>query len=373
MLNMLNRLFALVSKEIVQFSRDRVLLAFVIGAPAIQLILMGHAIGQDVTNIPVAVIDYDVSELSRDVITALDNTQELVVTRYPADLTEGQELIDQGEIDGLIVIPRGFMADTQSSSDVAQVQVIINGVSSVVGGRVLGAAEGAIQSLSDQVVVTQGGTPGGIRVFSQALFNSTLDFRPDSIASQVALITFEVTTLVAVMGIVREREIGTIEMLTITPLRKLELIAGKAITPFLISVVDFILMVIVSQVVFHIPLRGPVLTLFGLTLIYLVTEIAYALIFSTLTRSQQQATTLIFVWAVFGLTMSGYMVPISTLPEAVQWISWAVPLRHYLQIVRSVMLKGAGFATLWPEGLALLVLAVVALLITTRTLSRVTE
>lgn len=370
---MLNRLFALISKELVQFSRDRVLLIFVIGVPAIQMVLMGHAIGQDVTNIPVAVIDYDVSELSREVITALDNTQELTVTRFPADLAEGQALIDHGEIDGLVVIPRGFMADTQSQSEVAQVQVIISGVSWMVGGRVLGAAEGAIQSLSDQVVVTQGGTPGGIRVFSQALFNSTLDFRPDSIASQVALITFELTTLVAVMGIVREREIGTIEMLTITPLRKLELIAGKAITPLLLSIVDFLVMLGISQVVFQVPLRGPVLVLFGLTLVYLMTEIAYALVFSTLTHSQQQATTLVFVWAVFGVTMSGYMVPISTLPTALQWISWAVPLRHYMAIVRSVMLKGAGFATLWPEAVALLILAVAALLISTRTLSRVTE
>lgn len=367
---MFNRLSSLIAKEIIQFTRDRVLLAFSLLAPALQIVLLGRAIGQDIRNMRIAVVDYDLSPLSREIVTALDNTQELVVAYFPDDLKEAEELIDRGEAIGLVVIPRGFMRGAQSALEAPQIQVIIDGVSSLIAARTLGAAQGAIQSLVRDAVVAGGHDPGGIRVFTEALFNQTLDFRPDSITSQLGLITFEVTTLVAVMGIVREREIGTIEMLTITPLSRLELIAGKAITPLIIGLVNFLLMLTITQVVFEVPFRGAFFALLLLTALYLACEIAYALMVSTLTRSQQQATTVVFVWAMVALTLSGYLVPITTLPRAMQWISMAVPLRHYLTILRGVMLKGADLSVLLPEALILLALGVAMTLLTVRSLSR---
>ncbi|MBN1123347.1 MAG: ABC transporter permease [Anaerolineae bacterium] len=372
---MFHRLGTLIQKEIIQFTRDRILLGFSLLAPAIQIILLGRAISQDIVGMGVAVIDYDHSPLSREVITALDNTRELNVLYYPENLDEARDLIDRGEIIGLVVIPRNFMQDSQSTTVVPQIQVIVDGVSSLIAGRTVTAAQGAVQALIEDSVIVNANDhpPGGIRVFTEALFNQTLDFRPDSQTSQLGLITFQVTTLVAVMGIVREREIGTIEMLTITPLRKLELIAGKMITPLLLGTINFLLMLSVTQFIFEVELRGSFWVLFGLTVLYLFTETAYALMVSTITKSQQQATTVVFVWAMVALTLSGYLVPITTLPKTMQWISWAVPLRHYLTIERSIILKGSGFAALWPEALAILILGVAMTLITTRTLTRVTE
>lgn len=370
---MLHRLRSLIGKELIQYLRDPVLLAFSLLAPAIQIVLLGQAISQDVQNMPIAVIDYDVTPLSREIITALDNTGELTVTTYPGDLDTARALIDSGEIIGFVVIPRGFMQGTLSPDEVPQVQVVIDGQSALTAGRTLSAAQGAVQSLVEDAAVSGGRAPGGIRLFAEALFNSTLDFRPDAITSQLGLITFEVTTLVAVMGIVREREIGTIEMLTITPLRQLELLAGKAITPFLIGMVNFAAMLGVTQLVFDVPLRGPLWVLVGLTALYLMCEIAYALMVSTLTRSQQQATTVVFVWAMVALTLSGYLVPITTLPRAMQWLSWAVPLRHYLTVLRSVMLKGAGWQAMLPQAGALLLLGAVMTVLATRSLSRAIE
>lgn len=370
---MLNRLGSLIAKEIIQLSRDRVLLAFALLGPAIQIVLLGRAVSQDIQNVPVAVLDYDVTTLSREIITALDNTRELAVSHFPGSLAEAQTLIDRGDVMALVVIPPGFMRDVQSASQVPQVQVVIDGVSSLIAARTLGAAQGAVQSLLRDAAVTAGREPGGIRVYTEALFNRSLDFRPDSITSQLGLITFQVTTLVAVMGIVREREIGTIEMLTITPLTRLELIAGKALTPLIVGLLNFLLMLGVTQVVFDVPLRGSFFALLGLTVLYLCCEIAYALMVSTLARSQQQATTVVFVWAMVALTFSGYLVPITTLPEAMQWASMAVPLRHYLDIVRSIMLKGSDIATLWPQALALAMLGVIMTALTARSLSRAIE
>ncbi len=370
---MFYRLGSLIRKEIIQFTRDRILLSFSLLGPMIQIILLGRAIGQDIQNIAVAVIDYDVSPLSREIVTALDNTRELSVDYYPKTLDDARQLVDRGDVMGIVVIPPDFMRDIQSATEVPQIQVVIDGVSSLIAARTLGAAQGAVQSLVGDAAVVSGERPGGIRVHSEALFNRTLDFRPDAVTSQLGLITFEITTLVAVMGIVREREIGTIEMLTITPLKRLELIAGKAITPLIIGTVNFLTMLTVTQVVFGVPFRGSFWLLLGLTVLYLACEISYALMVSTLTRSQQQATTVVFVWAMFALTLSGYLVPITTLPKALQWVSWAVPLRHYLAILRSVMLKGGDFGALWPEALAIGLLGTLMLFLTTRTLSRVID
>ncbi len=371
---MIYRLRTLITKEILQFVRDRVLFTFALLGPALQIMLLGRAIGQDIANMPVAVVDYDLSPLSRQIITALDNTRELVVAYYPTNLDEATRLINRGEVMGIVVIPRGFMEGTRSATAVPQLQVIIDGVSALVAARTLSAAQGAVQSLVQDAAVSGGlRSSGGIRISAEALFNRALDFRPDAITSQLGLIVFEITTLVAVMGIVREREIGTMEMLTITPLRRLELIAGKAITPLIIGTLNFLVMLLVTQAVFAVPLRGSFWLLLGLTVLYLGCEIAYALMVSTVARSQQQATTVVFTWAMLALTLCGYLVPVTTFPKVLQWLSWAVPLRHYLTIVRSVMLKGADLAALWPHVVALVVLGTAMTFLTTRTLSRMME
>ncbi len=371
---MIYRLRTLITKEILQFVRDRVLFTFALLGPALQIMLLGRAIGQDIANMPVAVVDYDLSPLSRQIITALDNTRELVVAYYPTNLDEATRLINRGEVMGIVVIPRGFMEGTRSATTVPQLQVIIDGVSALVAARTLSAAQGAVQSLVQNAAVSGGlRSSGGIRVSAEALFNRALDFRPDAITSQLGLIVFEITTLVAVMGIVREREIGTMEMLTITPLRRLELIAGKAITPLIIGTLNFLVMLLVTQAVFAVPLRGSFWLLLGLTVLYLGCEIAYALMVSTVARSQQQATTVVFTWAMLALTLCGYLVPVTTFPKVLQWLSWAVPLRHYLTIVRSVMLKGADLTALWPHVVALVVLGAAMTFLTTRTLSRMME
>jgi len=371
---MLNRLGALIRKELIQFVRDPILVGFVLLAPAIQITLLGRAIGQDIRDIPVAVIDYDLSPLSREIITALDNTEELIVSQYPANLDEARQLIDADEVMAVVVIPRGFMSGTRSLTDTPQIQVVLDGTTGFIAARALAAAQGAIQSLVAGAVVASGQTSySGITVSVDAVFNRVLSLQPDAISSQLALITFEVIALVAAMGFVRERELGTIEMLSITPLRRLELIAGKALTPLIIGIIDFLLMFGVTQVVFHVPMRGSFALLFGLTVLYLMCETCYALLVSTVTRTQQQAVTVVFVWAMLGLTLSGYLVPITNLPKVMQWASWLIPLRHYIALVGGVMLKGAGPMALLPDMVPLGILTVGMLFVTTRTLSRAIE
>jgi ABC-2 type transport system permease protein len=321
------------------------------------------------------VVDQDRSTLSREIITALDNTQELEVTLFPANLREGRQLIDDGEITGLVIIPPDFEAQTETGIDVPQIQVILDGTQIVTAARALGAAQNAVTSLGHDVVVARAGgaISGGIELAAEALYNRALNHVPHSVTAQFAFVTFQITALVSVMGIVRERELGTLEMLSITPLQRLEIIAGKAITPFLIGTLDFFVMYGVTQIIFGVENRGSFPLLIVLTLLYLVSEIGFSLMISTITRTQQQAVTAVFIWAMLCITLSGYMVPVERLPAVLRTFSTIVPLRHYLAIVRGIILKGAGVGALWPHIVALIGLGIGMIFLTRRTLTRVIE
>lgn len=369
---MLNRVRSLVTKELLQFTRDKLLLTITLLAPALELWLIGGGTTGGLSGMPVAVIDLDHSSASREVIAALDNTQELSVAYYPQTLEEADSLIDEGRISALVVVPERFGTEIREGLT-PQVQLVIDGSNVVVAGEVQRAAQGAIETLGWGIAIASYGgmtAPRGIDLRQEALYNQALDSRPSNLTALMSLIIFEVVNLAAVMAIVREREIGTLEQVAITPVRQVELIAGKSIAPMVIGLVNAAILFIVVRVIFQLPMRGSVLLLAAMTVIYLISEICVALMISSVAQSQQQAITLLFIWIMVALTMSGYMVPISRLPLVLRIASGALPLRHYMAIVRSVMLKGAGLAALWPNLLALIGLDVVVIGVTSFMLRR---
>jgi ABC-2 type transport system permease protein len=229
------------------------------------------------------------------------------------------------------------------------------------------AAQGAIESLGWDVVLASTGNVGvarGIDLRQEALYNQTLDGKPYETTATLAFVIFLVAALAAVMSIVREREIGTLEQVSITPVTKGEFIAGKAISPIIIGLVNFPILLLVVCLFFDVPMRGSFLLLLIMTLLYLISEVSFSLMISAVSRTQQQAITIFFIYIMLALTMSGYMVPISRLPSVLQTVAGAIPVRHYITIVRSVMLKGAGFSALWPNIAALLALDVAVVAVT---------
>lgn len=370
---MVARLRSLVIKELIQFSRDGLLLVFAFVGPVLQLILLGNAVSQDLTALPLAVHDQDRSDLSREIVTALDNTQELELAYYPSSLEELHDLVDGGQVTVAVVIPPGLSRDASSGTTVPELQVIVDGTNAFVGAGALRAIQGAIQAKARDLAPATASNHGGIDLQTRALYNQSLDQRWHSISAQLAFIAFQVTVIIAVIGLVREREVGTLEQIAMTPLRRLELIGGKAIVPLAIGMFNYSVMFVITQLVFDLPMRGSALLLFALTLVYLVTECGYALLLSTLSRTQQQAITLVFVWVMLAMTLSGYLVPVTRMPLALQALSLLFPLRHYLNILRGVMLKGAGLMALWPSVLALVALSVVVVTATAKLLGRVDE
>ncbi|MEA3339711.1 MAG: ABC transporter permease [Chloroflexota bacterium] len=344
----LNRVWGLIKKELLQLGRDKLLLAFVLLAPLLELMLMGNLTGGGVQNLPLAVIDLDRSRASRELIAQLDQTDELLIKTYSDSVAQAQEQMQSGQISVIVVAPPGYgkaLADPQQS---AEIHVIADGSSYVVSSAAIGAAESVAAEIV-QEVASEG--PVGLRF--AARFNSSLDDQPGAITLMLGLIVYQVTLVIASQSFTRERELGTLEQLRVTPLGRLELMVGKAIPTLLVGLVNCLLMTGVTVAWFDIPVRGSLLLLILLTIPFVLTQIGWGTLISLISRTQQQAMLFVFTLAMLEIACSGFLVPASSLPEAMRLLSRISSVQHYMVILRGVMLRGAGPGVLWRPGLAL--------------------
>jgi ABC-2 type transport system permease protein len=363
---MWTRISNLVIKELIQFSRDRVLSLFILLAPALQLLLMAQAVERGISEQPVAILDLDHSRLSRQLAASLDNAEELDVQFHVENTQQMQQLLDTGQARLAIVIPADFAEKLANAHATQYIQVIVDATNTVAASITLGAAQGVVGRLSSDLIAARGTViPEFVDFRSNVRFNPTMDFRDFSIPAQLGFITYQVTLAVASLGLARERELGTLEQLMVTPLRRLELALGKAMPAIAIGGMNFAIMWAISLAVFKVPMNGSPLLLVTLSMLFISVQVGWGLFISAVSRTQQQAILFVFIQAMVDVAFSGFLVPVKNMPALLQAISRFVPLQHYLVIVRSVMLKGGGLAELWPQVLALsglgLIMGVVAL------------
>lgn len=345
---MFGRIWNLIVKEFVQLSRDRLLVAFLILGPVLQLTLLTQATGKGVDHLTLAVLDLDRTRLSRQLITALDNTEELELRYYPEGMEEVRRLLDRGQASVALIIPAGFSQDLGLAK--TRVQVLADGSNSIVASVGLSAAEGVVADFAHDLAMAYGLPEGEtIDLRINVLFNPTLKTRPYTISAQLGFIVYQVTLTVAALGIARERELSTLEQLIVTPLRRFELIVGKAIPAMIVGAVDFIALFAVAVLVFHLPLEGSFVLLLGLTSLFIAAEIGWGLMISILSRSQAQAVLFVFLLAMVDMTFSGYLVQVEKMPWLLRTISNLFPFQHYLTLLRDVVFKGTGLNLLWGE------------------------
>ncbi len=368
---MIYRIGNLFWKEVVQFVRDRLMTAFIFSLPLLQMVLMAQATGHRIGGLRVAVLDLDHSAISRQLTTALDNREELTVHTFVQDEAQLRDLLDRGQAEAGVIFPRNLEQDLISLSRPARVQVVVNGENSVVGSVALSAANGALAEFSQERLETLGNefvSPIDLRVVTY--YNPAYDTRPFTIPAQVGFITYQITLAVASLGLARERELGTLEQLIVTPLSRLELVLGKAIPALLAGMLNFVFMTSVAIHFFHIPMRGSLQLLFAITIPFVLSEIGWGVLISGAARTQQQAILFVFILAIVDITFSGYLVPVKNLPGVLREIAQVVPMYHYLIVIRGIMLKGSTLRTLWPHALALIGLAATFLGISVRGVSR---
>lgn len=352
---MLGRIWNLIVKEFLQLSRDRLLVAFLILGPILQLTLLTQATGTGVDHLALAVLDLDGSRVSRQLITALDNTEELDVRYYSGKMGEVGRLLHRGRADVALIIPAGFSQDLGLAK--TQVQVIADGSNSIIASVGLSVAEGVVADFAHNLVMAyRGSEEEAIDLRINVLFNPTLKTRPYTTSAQLGFIVYQVTLTVAALGIARERELGTLEQLIVTPLRSFELIVGKAIPAMIMGAVDFIALFAVAISVFHLRMEGSFALLLGLTLLFIAAEVGWGLMISIHSRSQQQAVLFVFLLAMIDMTFSGYLVQVEKMPWLLRTISNLFPFQHYLTVLRDVIFKGTRLNLLWGEIGALTIL-----------------
>ena len=351
------RVRELLRKELRQIFRDPQLYRILFIAPLVQLIVFGYAVSTDVRHTATFVVDHDASAASRrllDALTASGYFELVGASLRDRDLVAA---LDHGRAVVGVVVPPGYGRDLAAGR--ATVQLLVDGTNSNVATVALGHAEGILGRLGASAAPPGLAPPLELR--DRAWYNPDLDSRDYNVPAVIGVLLFLLCLLLTALTVVREREIGTLEQLMVTPLRPLELIAGKALPFVLIGLVDMVLVTVLARLWFDVPLAGSPLLLFAATSIFLLPALGLGLLVSTISKTQQEAFMASYLILVPAILLSGFMFPVRSMPPLFRWLSLANPLRHYLEIVRGIFLKGTGLAELWPQHVALLALGTVLL------------
>ncbi len=369
---MLRQIANITWKEFLQIRRDTFLILFLILAPTMQLVLISRNTARGLSDVPVAVLDMDQTALSREFIAELNATQELTVRFYPQSHDELHRLLDDGKAKVGVVVPMGFAREFNSPfEEPAKVQALVDGTNILIGSMVEPTIAGVLGRFTrGHIQIPPGVTFGGVEVASSALFNPTFNIQWFVIPSTVAFIVYQVALVLAATGFVREKEIGTLEQLLITPIRRLELIIGKALAPIILSMLNFMLLLAVQTWGYNIPLRGDLGLLLLVALLSIIAIVGVGTLISLFTQNQQQAVLLVFLLAILEVTLSGYMLPVENMPLVMRYLAQISILQHFMTASRAIILRGATFSMVLPHLLALLGLSVASGLIAWKTFTR---
>jgi ABC-2 type transport system permease protein len=351
------RLRRLVWKEFLELRQNPRLFGIVVVAPILQLAMLGYAATTDVKDVPVVIADGDRTADSRSLVARFDASRNFTVIDTVTTVREVDQYLQRGDAWVALAIPQGYGRAVEEGTIVA-LQVVADGSDSNSTTVALGYATALVGEYAAELVgrASPIAPPAstGIDLRIRVLFNPQLESRFFMIPGVLALLLLIVTANLAAMAIVREKELGTLEQLNVTPLRRWELIAGKLVPYGVIAMIDVLLVTAVAVFWFEVPFRGSFVLLLGTSLLYVVCTLALGLFISTISETQQQAMmTATFFFLTPMIYLSGFIFPIENMPPAIQYTTYVIPLRYFLVIVRGIFLKGIGLDLLWPQVLAL--------------------
>ena len=363
---MIRRIRTLAWKEFIELFRSPQLLRIVLIAPVLQLTLLGYAATTDVKDVPIAVVDGDRSPLSRRLIERLAASPYFDVVREEFDPRAVDRILSHGEAWLAVIIPPGVGSDLErppiADTTGPTVQVIADGTDANSSGVALAYVQGVVGEFNAALAAERGVMVPIIEGRARVWFNASLESRNFMIPGVLALLLMIVTANLTSMAIVREREVGTLDQLNVTPITRWELILGKLLPYGLVGFIDVLLVVAVAVAWFSVPLRGSLPLLLAASLVYLLCTLSLGLLVSTISSTQQQAMmTSTFFFLMPMIYLSGFIFPIENMPYVIQLLTTVIPLRYFLVIVRGIFLKGVGFDVLWPQFGALAIWGTVVL------------
>lgn len=354
------RVREMVKKEFRQLLRDPRTRIMIFVAPVIQLVLFGYAVNTDIRDTATIVVDHDRTPESRALIDAFQSTGYFRVTRYAARPAELARALDHGDAVVGLEIPTGFARDLAAGS--ATVQILIDGTNSNTATVAQGYAQQIVRRFGLERLAAAAPVPdGGLELRSRAWYNPDLASRVYNVPAVIGVLILLMSLLLTALAVVRERELGTLDQLMVSPLTPAEFIVGKTLPVAFIGLIDLALITAVAILWFDVPMRGSPLTLVPAALLYILAGLSVGLLISSVSETQQEAFMAMFLFLLPAIILSGFFYPIRSMPLAFQWLTLLNPVRHFLEIVRAVFLKGEGVAGLWPQYLALVLMAGAAL------------
>ncbi len=356
-------------KEFLQFIRDPKMFMVVIIAPVIQLIFLGYAANRDIKNVQTAVFDRDRSESSREFVRNFEKSGYFSMDYFVSDYNELSRLIDNGKAITGIVIPENFEKDLNTRVT-AKVQFIIDGSdgnkASIAAGYIQNIASAYSKNIAVENIEKAGiktSIAGTIEPVSRIWYNADLSTRNYMLPGIVGLILIIITTNLSSLAIVKEREIGTLEQLIVTPVKPYQIILGKLIPFAILGIVSMTLVLSVMTFWFGIYVKGSLIFLFVSSFIFMLSTLGLGLFVSTISRTQQQAMiTAAFLVIMPMIFLSGFSFPVENMPVIIQYVTYLIPLKYFLVIIRGIVLKGLGLSELWIECTVLLSMGIFILI-----------
>ena len=353
----------IVKKEFYQVRQDKRMMLVSFMAPILQVLLLGYAATTDIKYTIMVVCDMDRSATSREFIEQFTNSNYFV-QKYQVDAIQDIDgYIEKSSATVALIIPANF-GDDIAARRTAEVQMIMDGSDANTANMLLGYANQIVGEYGRTVVIRNSllkQPPPGGRVLPEprVWFNPDLKSSNYMVPGVVAFVLMIITMTLTALGIVREKEDGTLEQLFVTPIKPYQLIAGKLVPFVIIGFIDVIVVLALARYWFEVPMRGHLLTLWFLSGLFILTTLGLGVFVSTVAKTQQQAMLIAqFFFFLPFMYLSGFTFPIANMPKIIQYFTYLIPLRYFLEIVRGLFLKGSGLAELWPQGLALLVIGV---------------
>ena len=353
---MIRRIRTLIVKEFLELRQTPRLLGLILVAPIIQLTMLGYAATTDVHHVPILIVDGDRSDRSRELIQRFSASPHFTVVAEADNPRAADRALASGQAWLAVVIPRGLQAalSGRGRPQDAEVQILADGTDANSSGVALAYASGLVNRFNAELAARQGVELAAIDGRVRVWFNPELESRNFMVPGVIALLLLVITANLSSMAIVRERELGTLEQLNVTPLGRFELILGKLLPYALVGFIDVLLVMAVAVFWFEVPMRGSIGLLLGGSMVYLLCTLGLGLFVSTISATQQQAMmTATFFFLVPMVYLSGFIFPIENMPRIIQWLTALIPLRYFLVIVRGIFLKGVGLDVLWPQFAAL--------------------
>jgi ABC-2 type transport system permease protein len=363
----MRQIMFMVRKEFKQIFRTREMIGIIFGIPLIQMIILGFTITNEVKNVSLLIADYDNSQISHEIIQSFANTDRFIIVGYETNPEKIDEAVQAWEAQIVLVIPSRFGADIRTNQN-PEIQIIVDGLDGNSAGIALSYAQGILseyaQNSAVNIIHDKDSQPVHfIKNEERMWYNLNLDNAQFMIPGLVASLITIISMMLSAISLVKEKEIGTLEQLMVTPLKRYQLLFGKIIPFLLLTFLELIIVITCAIFIFNIHIQGSFILLGALSFVFLFTTLGFGIFVSTLTNTQQEAMFTAWFFMVFMLLMSGFFIPIENMPDILQKITYLNPMRYFLAITRDIFLKGSSLQHLLIDVIPMTIYGVIIFLL----------